>query len=93
MKTEILQPEQDDKPKDGELPDPNQKVRFGRLLVESIGWYFVWSFLPLTIQKLVGPSAVFEKIALVTVYWIVSKWIPNIGDRVAGATIKSLFPA
>ncbi|KAF4205823.1 hypothetical protein CNMCM8927_005709 [Aspergillus lentulus] len=93
VKTEILQPEQDDKPKDGEPPDPNQRVRFGRLLVESIVWYYVWSFLPPTIQKLVGPSAVFEKIALVTVYWIVSKWIPNIGDRVAGATIESLFPA
>jgi hypothetical protein len=36
LKTHILQHEQVDELEDGELPDPNQKVRFGRLLVESI---------------------------------------------------------
>ncbi|PKX94884.1 uncharacterized protein P174DRAFT_418858 [Aspergillus novofumigatus IBT 16806] len=90
LKTQILQPVVDE-PNDGELSDPIQKVRFGRLLVESIVCYFVWSFLPPTIQELVGPSVVFEKIALVTVYWTVSKRTLNVGDRVAGAAIESLF--
>jgi hypothetical protein len=87
---QILQLEQVEDPKNGDLVDPIQRVRFARLLVERVIWYFVWSFLPPTIQKLVSPSAVFEKIALVTVYWIVSKWMLNI-DRIAGAAIESLF--
>ncbi|GIJ92378.1 hypothetical protein Asppvi_011360 [Aspergillus pseudoviridinutans] len=90
LKTEILPPEQVEH-KGGERPDPIQRVRFARLLVESVVWYYVWYFLPPIVQKLVGPSAVLEKISLVTVYWIVSKWSLDIGDRVAGVLIELLF--
>jgi hypothetical protein len=45
------------------------------------------------VQKLVGPSAVFKKIAVITVYWIVSKWNVNMGDRVADVVIELLIPA
>ncbi|RHZ62548.1 uncharacterized protein CDV56_105768 [Aspergillus thermomutatus] len=78
LKTHILQQEQVEEPKDRELPDPIHGLGFGRLLVDSAVWYFVWYFLPPTVQKLVGPSACLEKITLFAVHWIVSKWIPRI---------------
>ncbi|RLL97725.1 hypothetical protein CFD26_107273 [Aspergillus turcosus] len=76
-KTQILRQEQVEEPKDGELPDPMQEARFARLLVQSVVWYFVWCFLPPTVQKLVGHNAFLDKITLFMVYVMVSKWTPQ----------------
>jgi hypothetical protein len=65
-------------PKDGELPDLMQEVRFARLLVQSVVWYFVWHSLSPPVLKLVGHRVFPEKIALFAVYFIVSKWIPQL---------------
>lgn len=87
LETQIPHPGQVEATENEELPGPAEKVRFARFLVKSL----VGLFFPLRFRNCWSHFSLRKKTALVTVYWIVSKCISHIGDRVAGATVNHCF--